>query len=346
MTEVLKKPLMFLVYFIGLLVATYIFMKFIVPYFTPFIIAIILAFIIDPFVNILEKWKVPRSIAVIILLGILVIVLSFLTINGIFRLTRELEDLAANINKYGQTVAEWLNTGIDRFEELTIQLPGVVTEALNDRIKLTSQAIGGYVTDLLNMIRFLPNVFVVLIISIIATYFISKDKGAVFSSILQIVPEDWQKKAKAMKTEIAQATVGFIRAQLILMFISTVIAYIGLTILGIRYAILLALIIGLVDFVPSVGPGIIFFPWALYSVFVLKQTGMAVVFVIIYILILVVRQSLQPKLVGEGTGIHPLLALASIYLGIKLFGVVGMFIGPFVAIILKAIVVGFLIPHI
>ena len=198
----------------------------------------------------------------------------------------------------------------------------------------------------MNMIRFLPNVFVVLIISIIATYFISKDKGAVFSSILQIVPEDWQKKAKAMKTEIAQATVGFIRAQLILMFISTVIAYIGLTILGIRYAILLALIIGLVDFVPSVGPGIIFFPWALYSVFVLKQTGMAVVFVIIYILILVVRQSLQPKLVGEGTGIHPLLALASIYLGIKLFGVVGMFIGPFVAIILKAIVVGFLIPHI
>ena len=51
--------------------------------------------------------------------------------------------MAAGINKYGQTVAEWLNTGIDRFEELTIQLPGVVTEALNDRIKLTSQAIGG-----------------------------------------------------------------------------------------------------------------------------------------------------------------------------------------------------------
>ena len=67
----LKKPLKFLVYFIGLLVATYIFMKFIVPYFTPFIIAIILAFIIDPFVNILEKWKVPRSIAVIILLEFL-----------------------------------------------------------------------------------------------------------------------------------------------------------------------------------------------------------------------------------------------------------------------------------
>lgn len=342
----LKKPLMFIVYFVSLLVFAYVFVKFVVPYFTPFIIAIILAFIIDPFVNVLEKWRVPRGIAVVLVLGVLVVILTFLITTGIVRLTRELEDLAANINKYGQTVAELLDDGIRSFEEITVQLPSVVTEAVNERIKVTSQAIGRYVTDVLNMIRFLPNVFVILVISVIATYFISKDRGLIFTSILQFVPDDWQKKARSMKTEIVEATVGFIRAQLILMFISTVIAYLGLTILGVRYAILIALIVGILDFVPSIGPGVLFFPWTLYSMFVLKQTGTAVVLLSISGIIVVVRQILQPKLVGEGTGIDPLLALVTIYLGIKLFGVSGMFVGPIVAIVLKAIVVGILVPNI
>jgi sporulation integral membrane protein YtvI len=337
---------MFIVYFVILLVSAYVFVKFVVPYFTPFIIAIILAFIIDPFVNVLEKWKVPRGIAVVLVLGVLVVILTFLITTGIVRLTRELEDLAANINKYGQTVAELLDDGIRSFEEITVQLPSVVTEAVNERIRLTSQAIGRYVTDVLNMIRYLPNVFVVLVISVIATYFISKDRGLIFTSLLQFVPDDWQKKARSMKTESVEATVGFIRAQLALMFISTVIAYLGLTILGVKYAILIALIVGILDFVPSIGPGLLFFPWALYSMFVLQQTGMAVILLIISGIIVVVRQILQPKLVGEGTGIDPLLALVTIYLGIKLFGVTGMFVGPIVAIVLKAIVVGILVPNI
>lgn len=337
---------MLIVYFAILLVAAYVFVKFVVPYFTPFIIAIVLALIIEPFVNMLEKWKVPRGVAVAIVLGILVVILTFLITTGIVRLTRELEDLAANINKYGQTLTELLNEGIASFEEITVQLPDVVTEALNERIKLTSQTIGRYVTDVLNMLRFLPNVLVVLVVSVIATYFMSKDRGLIFSSVLQIVPEEWQKKLRNMKSEIAQATVGFIRAQLVLMFISTVIAYVGLTILGVRYAILIALIVGIIDFIPSIGPGLVFFPWALYSIFILNRTGMAVVLLIMYSTIVVVRQVLQPKLVGEGTGIDPLLALITIYLGIKLFGVTGMFIGPIVAIVLKAIVSGILIPSI
>jgi sporulation integral membrane protein YtvI len=341
----LKKPLMFILYFVILLVSAYVFVKFVIPYFTPFIIAIILSFIIDPFVNILEKAKIPRGIAVLIILGILVIILTFLVTTGIVRLTRELEDLAANINKYGQSLAEFLDNGIRRFEEITVQLPSVVTEAMNERIKLTSQAIGRYITDVLNMIRFLPNMFVIMIVSVIATYFISKDKGLMFGSIIQFVPDDWQKKARTMKSEIVEATVGFIRAQLILMFISIVIAYLGLTILGVRYAILIALIAGILDFVPSIGPGIMFFPWALYSVFVLRQTGTAIIILVISTIIMVIRQILQPKLIGEGTGIDPLLALVTIYLGIKLFGVSGMFIGPIVAIVLKAIVVGILVPN-
>ncbi len=342
---ILSKGQSFFVYFIFTLLLAYLLVRFVLPYFTPFVIAIILASIIDPFVNFLErKLKIPRGFAVMVVLSILIVVLSFSIITGIVRVTRELEDLLAARAEYENVLLQLVEDWVDSFEEFYVQMPEVVTNAISARIDRTMDLIVASINNALDMVTYVPSLLIVLVVSFIATYFLSKERGRLFTSIMQFAPGEWNTKAMNMKTEIVGATMGFIRAQIIMMFISTVIAYVSLVVLNVRYAILLGIIVGVLDFIPSLGPGLVFTPWALYNIFITGDIGLAVALLIVSLIIIVVRQVLQPKLIGDSAGIHPLLALIAMYLGIRLFGVGGMFIGPLLAIVIKAVVSGILVP--
>ena len=130
--------------------------------------------------------------------------------------------------------------------------------------------------------------------------------------------------------------IGFIRAQVFLLMLSTIVAAIGLVLLKVRYWMTLALVIGIVDLVPAIGPGLIIFPWSAVSfLFGHHSKGLGVL--VLYGVIFLMRQSLQPKLFGDAVGIHPLAMLAALYTGVVFFGLKGAFIGPILAIIAKAI---------
>ena len=193
----------------------------------------------------------------------------------------------------------------------------------------------------------LPNLFinilVLLIFVFLFCYFFTKDKDKIVESIKCLFPDQLQEKVKSIQLELFFSFIRLIKAQLILVFFSTVITVTGFYILKVDYALTLGIICGLLDIMPLVGPSIIFIPWIIYSI-IIGNTYFSIGLLILFVIILGSRQLLQAKVIGKNLGIDPLLTLVSIYLGITIFGWKGLFIGPLVIVIVRALTHSGIIP--
>ena len=109
---------------------------------------------------------------------------------------------------------------------------------------------------------------------------------------------------------------------------------VGLTILGVDNALAIALVIAVFDVLPVLGTGGIMIPWFLFC-FMNAQPKLGVGLLILYLIITIIRNIIEPKVVGKQIGLHPLLMLLCMYLGVKLFGFLGLFIMPFLILILQ-----------
>lgn len=130
---------------------------------------------------------------------------------------------------------------------------------------------------------------------------------------------------------------GYLKAQLTLMFITFIILTIGLNIMDIRFSILIALGIALLDILPAIGSGIVMVPWALISFFlgngeVAKSLG------ILYVILLILRQILEPYILGKNIGIKPLYTFLATIIGGIILGPIGIVIGPLVAVIINSMI--------
>jgi sporulation integral membrane protein YtvI len=134
---------------------------------------------------------------------------------------------------------------------------------------------------------------------------------------------------------LLKALNGFFRAYSILITITAIITLISLKILGVKYAFTLGITVGIMDILPVFGPGAIMVPWIVWE-FMTGNTGMGVSLTVVYGLISVVRQFLEPQIVGDSIGLHPLATLISLYVGLQLGGFAGMILGPVLLVIFIA----------
>lgn len=169
-----------------------------------------------------------------------------------------------------------------------------------------------------------------------ATFFISKDWDR-FSAIgSRLVPEKAKTSGKTVFVDLKKALFGFLKAQLTLISITTVIILIGLLILRVDYAITIALITGIVDIIPYLGTGLIFVPWIIYQV-IAGDMALAIGLGILYILVLVQRQVMEPKILSSNIGIDPLATLIALFVGFKLIGFIGLIVGPVTLVIISTL---------
>lgn len=136
--------------------------------------------------------------------------------------------------------------------------------------------------------------------------------------------------------KLIKAFVGFVKAYSILISITFILTLVAMKILNVQYALTLALIIALADILPVLGPGAIYVPWIIWE-FISHHLAMGIALLAAYVIISAVRQFLEPKIVGDNIGLHPLVTLMSLYVGLKLGGVVGMIMGPVCVVIFIAI---------
>ena len=335
-------------------------------FYMPFLIGFIISLIIEPLIrNLAQKTGITRKTSAIIVLIIIFSILIGLITWGIITLITESSNLLESINVYIEKIYNFIQKNILDFKIKELDLPVKVIEiAQNCVSKLLNSVTAfttNFLTNTLQKVTLIPIAFIYILVSylslqkvtiipiaiiyititILSTYFICADKFYILDQVEHHVPRLWVKKFIKHLREISSALGNYLKAEMILILISFFIILIGLYIgkatgLKIEYPLLFALGIAFIDALPILGSGTVMIPWAI-ALFLDGNISLALLLIGLYIFTIVVRQMLEPKLISNKIGIHPIFTLIAMYTGFKLIGIVGLFLGPIILIILKNI---------
>ena len=328
-----------LISFIITIVAIYFTIKLFV-FFMPFLIAIIISSLMEPFIQyIMKKTKITRKRSAIISLIIVFSIIIGLLGWGIVIAVTESSKLLGNLNQYIEVITNKTSTIINNFniENIPNELKNLIENSTNDILNTGTNYIKNFLTGILNLITKIPTFFIYLVITILATYFICTDRLFILDSLEHHFPKKWIRRVNKYFKEIKKSLGSYLKAEAILVIIAFIITVIGLYIFkiigfNISYPLLMALGIGFVDALPILGSGAIMVPWSIIS-FINGDISLSIAVFILFLIITITRQFLEPRIVGGQIGIHPLFTLIAMYAGFKIIGIIGLIIGPIVLII-------------
>lgn len=213
--------------------------------------------------------------------------------------------------------------------------------ALGIDMKAITSGLTTGVTGIYSVVKNIPSALIGIVIGIVAWIFFTKDYNYIVSFIKLQLPESKKNLLSEIKQIFSKTVLKMLRAYGLIMLITFLELFLGLSILnwiGVmdnNYVVVIALAIAVFDILPVAGSGGILIPWALISL-VMGNYPQALGLIIIYVIISVIRQYIEPKIVGTSLGVHPIVTLAGLYFGLKLFGFLGMFIVPITVMTIKA----------
>jgi len=238
------------------------------------------------------------------------------------------------------SISYWVTQGANFISfnlpaELVTTLQTSALNIINTVLTTLTNFVSHAVTAIINLVMALPNALVYIIITFLASFFISCDNKMIYDSLAVHIPNNWLNRVESLINDLFKALGGYIRAQCIMICITFTELFIAFNIFNVDYALILAIVISIVDALPILGTGTVLLPWAVFNLVTGNYT-FAVCLVVLYLFVLAVRQLIEPKVVGTQIGIYPLLTLAAMYAGVQITGnVLGLIIGPIVLIIIK-----------
>lgn len=315
-------------------------------FFMPFLIAFIISLILEPIIKfIMKKTKLKRKASSIIVFLIAISIIVGLLVWGITSLVSEASNMLTNLNQYvdmGYTMVEDIISKID-FSK--IQIPENVMSAIQNSamefLGTITEWAKGFLTGVINFITSIPTIGIYVVITSLSLYFICVDKVYMLDQLEHHLPETWVKKIGVHLKGLIKSLGGYLKAEVILVLISFVISLIGLYVFhiigwNVEFPLIAALLIGFVDALPIFGSGTVMIPWAIFSACTGDIT-LAIALFVLWAIMSIVRQFIEPKIVSGQIGIHPIFTLLAMYTGFKFMGVIGMLLGPIILIILKNI---------
>ena len=319
----------------------------------PFLIGLVIAFFINPLVNFLEKkTRIPRGIAVLI---------SLLLIFSLFAglITLLVVEIVAGAEYLSEVVPGHINTLINYIElvfaaqviplynhlsGLFMNLETGQQDTIHENIQSVGTQVGTTIGNFIqaffekipNILAWFPSAATVVIFSLLGTFFISKDWYRLSALGGRFLPDKAMSSGKTVFADLKKALLGFITAQATLVSITTITILIGLLILKVDYAITIALVTGLVDIIPYLGTGAVFVPWIIFEA-ITGEMHIAIGLGVLYIIVLVQRQLIEPKILSSNIGLDPLATIVSLFIGYKLIGFLGLIVGPVVLVIINTL---------
>lgn len=338
----MPKPILLIIYgAIVLLVfmAAYIY---VLPIFVPFIVALFFTALMEPLTRLIQRrLRMPRGFAVLItmfvvfgFIGVIFSAIILKLVAELIQLSVSLPGVAAEINLYYQFL-------IERITDFFITLPPGVTSSLEQNISILTNNLQILITrsanSIIAFISLVPGTLTIMLVSLLATYFLARDRQLILDMLLRNIPAPWGEKTVTILREIATAFIGYLRAQAVLVLITIVLSVTGLYLIGADYALTMGLLIGVFDMIPVLGPATIYVPWIIWS-FVTGATAFGVKLTLLYGLVLVVRQVMEAKIISANLGLHPLETLLAMYAGLRTLGLAGLIMGPIIIIGVKAVI--------
>lgn len=307
----------------------------------PFILAFILAFLVEPLVErFVKTFKLKRAYSsiIVITIVILVIIMTFLFLGS--RLYKEMAELTLAFPDLYEETALFITQKVDvlqNYFEVNPEVRETIYSSSQDIAKSLQDIVKKGSFGLLSFLGSLPGFMTVILVTGMATLLTSMSFPVVKEWFYARLKGKYISKAKlkSFLADLGAAFVGFLRAEIILISVTGVVTTIGLLIAGNDYAFLLGFLAGLLDLVPIIGPSLIFIPWVIILL-ITEGFLSALKILVIYVVAAIIRQLLEPKIMSQNIGLHPLPTLISMYVGLKLLGALGLILGPSLIVVFNA----------
>ena len=310
--------------------------------FAPFLLALITAALLNPLVKQLQRilgWsRGPLSLLLLLLLfglvGGAIVLLGYAAVGQLISLAQNWSGLLDSL----QATLEQIEA---LFSNLWALIPPEIADFINDTYTSFFDWFKAAATEWLTMFGStvgekamgLPSFIIALVIYIMAAYLLTADYPYLRSRAAQHMDEGLLHFLGQVRSVALGAFGGYLKAELLLSVGVFIILLAGFTIIRQPYGLLLALALAVLDFIPIVGAGTVMVPWAFIALF-LGDFPVAVELMVIWGIIALFRRVMEPKFVGDQTGLSPILSLVSIYVGMRLGGVIGMILGPILLLVL------------
>lgn len=306
-----------------------------IRFFLPFVVGWIISMIANPLVRFMEKKiKIVRKhSSAIIIIAVLAAVIGILYAVGSF-LMRELMQFLRDVPEIYTALSLKLDLLADRVSGIYSMIPGAKSNSLDDMLKSIGAGISNYMagyelpsfSDAGNIAKNIADSIFSAIIILISSYFFIADRDKIVAMWRRATPDFVLDKFDMVTNNFKRAIGGYFRAQFKLMLVVLVILFVGFSILDVGYSFLLALAVAFLDLLPFFGTGAVLGPWAIYE-FIIGEYGNAIFLIVIYLLCQIIKQVLQPKMVGDSIGISPLSTLFFMFIGYRIGGLGGLILG-------------------
>jgi len=310
---------------------------------TPFILGWLAAYIVQkPVTTLYEKKHIPKKITS----AFYIILLTSLPASVLFL-------LVSKIISEGYRAYLYLKADIPGITEEFIRLSGRILDFVrslpfvNESSAMLSEEVNKYISETLvstsgKLISFIPGaaagiaelfpkVLIFVIIFCISAFYLSVDFSSANTVMLSVLSPELQIFCRKYKREFFSVSKNYLRAYLFIFLISLGELFLGLTLLRVDHAFSAAFMIAFVDILPVLGCGTVLIPWSIIE-FVSGNIALGSGIIVLYLIITLVRQLTEPKIVGNFIGLHPLASLMCIFAGLSLFGVAGIFLMPIAVI--------------
>mgnify|MGYP002673192148 FL=1 len=335
---------------LGVALAGVLFLIFVVPqlvrFLMPLIVAWIVAMIANPIIRFLEKRiKIMRkhgsALVIILVLAALIAAfygLAVLVASQFSSWVTELPDVYDSVTQNLQHLFRSLHQKYNiipadvklAFDQRENMLDSYIQKAIDGLLKMVKS---GSLSKVSSLASSLMDFLVYAILTILASYFMTVEKDHFTKLLQEKTPAGVQRIWDKIKKIFIRAIGGYFKAHFQIMIVIFFITVIPFAFMGISYSGLLAVVIAIVDFLPFFGAGTVLVPWAFYRLVTGSYTYAAILFVI-YVVVLIVRQALEPKLIGDNIGTSPFETLVFMLVGYRLAGMLGLIVGIPVGMIL------------
>ncbi|RNM28992.1 sporulation integral membrane protein YtvI [Erysipelothrix rhusiopathiae] len=320
-------------------------LKFSTKYLMPFIIGFVIAFLLKPVISKLTK-KIGNqkgsSLLVVILFYILLAAAIFWILVAVIA---GIQNFAKAVPSFYQTtlspaiesIIVWVEGAVVNFDPDVIDIIESIGRSVVQSIDGIFKGIsGGTINFITRLISSIPSVLISILIAIISSFFFTLDYQGIVSSVMGMIPIKQRTLILDIKDGLISVLGKYLRAYAKLMSLTFVELSFAFFILGIHNPVGLAFMVAIIDILPVLGTGTVMIPWFIIEL-IMGNTPLGIGLMITYIVITVIRNILEPKIVGDQIGLHPLATLILIYVGLKMFGFIGLFALPISATILKTL---------
>ncbi len=318
----------------------YLLLKYALSIVAPFVIGFGVAAILNPLVRKLScKFHMKRKAAALFILLIFYAAIGTALSVIIVRTSVWIGQFSKNLPElYGDKLEPMIVDALDSVRQMIAQFNGSsesVTEGVAGLFDYLKSSLATMVSNIsVGALRWIsgfaaaiPEFMVELLFSVISSFFFIMDFEGLISIIKSRLPKKAVRILFGLRKHFTGTVFKYFRSYTLIMLITFSELFFGLSLIGIRNAFFFALIIALLDMLPVIGTGVLLLPWAAVEL-INHNTGIGVGLIVLWAIILIVRNIIEPKIVGGQVGLNPLATLFTMFVGTKLFGFFGLFLAP------------------